>query len=112
MRQLTHDLFTVDHYEQKTNDVTLYDIDHFIHLKEKYKDLVYDMDLIPYSRNTGFNSKVVDIEKYLNNNYPFILEILEIGQNQISLCGGSITSIMTNESINDFDFFFHCESED
>ena len=47
------------------------------------------------------------------NSYKIIYDILLLGDGKISLCGGSLISLISHGQNNgDWDMFFHCDSID
>ena len=107
MRTLIHDLFTVNFYEKEAK---LYNMDDLTKLINKYSDINYTIGQIPFvARRNDPRFVMTGIEKYLITNHQTVYDILTLGQGEISLCGGSLTSILYQQSINDFDIFFHCK---
>ena len=63
------------------------------------------------------DSDIISILKRLPNiiasNYKIIEDILILGNGKISLCGGSLVSLInTGNNHGDWDLFFHCETTD
>jgi hypothetical protein len=71
-----------------------------------------DYEDVPYVK--AFNKRQVtnfDVEQVLQTKYPIVYDLLKISAD-ISLCGGSIDSILTGQRVKDFDIFFHCNTEE
>ena len=105
MRSLIQDLFTV-----KTDQ--LYNMDDLLLLTEKYKGLTYTQEEIPHFKTLTTDNKIVqtNIGEELQNHFPEVYDVLVAADGQISLCGGSIVSILFQQDIKDFDIFFHCQT--
>ena len=76
-------------------------------------DYENDIDYARVHDGTPF-PKFIPSDKYfldeMTNRYSVILNIIELGQGKISLCGGAVLSMIRDEHPRDFDLFFHCDS--
>ena len=106
MRSTIQDLFTVNYYEQKSKDVQLYNADQVLTLTPNPQN--FDL---PYAKGAKFKiGKLSSIKETIIKEYPIIYDLLNMADGQISLCGGSITNLIKDEEIEDFDIFFHCNT--
>ena len=46
----------------------------------------------------------------MQQTYPIIVELLNLAEGKLSLCGGAVLDIITDCRPRDFDLFFHCAS--
>ena len=106
MRTYLTNLFSVNNYEKTTGQTKLYNINDLQKLQS-----ITDYEDVPFIKRTT-NSTIVnyDIEQVLIDKYSIILDLLKLS-NDISLCGGSIDSLLTDKQVKDFDIFFHCGSQ-
>jgi len=105
--KLLNDIFLVNYYERKigyaeligTEEIDTW-IKYFIHRDcSNMKQIMRD--------GPSRHDRDQTVGAYISKIYPVINHILSIGDEKISLCGGSVVDIMRGCTPKDWDFFFH-----
>lgn len=108
--KIIYNIFTVNFLEKTHGEAILIDyeqIGKWFNYFNKFSG--YD---IPHTKENNNNISQIDINFRGNINH-IINELLLLGEGKISLCGGSLSSIIFEKcNFSDWDIFFHCDSEE
>ena len=106
--------------EKKRGNAELFGCTDMFSLSSRLKVLRIDTPIVgnkymQYRPTIGSNFNDATMAKNMIKIYPFISQLLEIGEGKMSLCGGSVLQMMQIatdrliESTIDYDIFFHCD---
>jgi len=108
---IINDIFLCNFLEKRRGKANLVNLDQIIKWN-KYFEHIRTNDIPNVSAYRSYNFEITPnaVQDFLIAKYPLVYEILLIGNGKLSLCGGSIVDIVRGSYLNDFDFFFHCDS--
>lgn len=106
--QLINDIFLSNLYDKKNGGAALVGMEQ-LQIWQHYFDQFDDVDFnqIGYDTQKRNRNQYKDIDEILENYYPLVYQILQLGEGCISLCGGAVFDLLHNQTPNDFDLFFH-----
>lgn len=109
IKETCKDLFLVDFCEKKTRDYEIVTMNDFPQLSRTFKELEPENVLCACPRTECNYSPVFlhyNIQRFLTEYFPIVLNILHFGQGKISLCGIDIFKLISSNQIDIFTFGF------
>ena len=115
-KDLLHDVFLLDFWDKKNNHASLIGIKEIEKLYVKYEYIRNDtIRSIPYIQSVykmHTHDFKYNIKDMLSRSHPLINDLLKIGRGYMSLCGKAALILLRGfDNIDNFELYFHCDSE-